>query len=270
MRLIAYVRVSTAEQAETGHSLGQQPTRIAAWAELHGHSIVRVLTDAGVSAGKPLAQRRAGKDLLDALAAGEADGVVALRLDRLFRNARDGLSFAEDFAIRHGVSLHTVDGCVDTSTPQGWLMLAISLVTAQYERLMTSQRNRDTARALREASRPYGPIPFGCVSIDEGGTSALRRTAQAWRVREMIVGWYRDGVVLHNGRRQRASLRTLRDMLQEQRIVSPTGRRIWALDTLRTLIKTHDSLTHLPLLDEHGTPSPAPLPVTEVSPDGHD
>jgi site-specific DNA recombinase len=267
MRLIAYVRVSTDDQAQHGHSLGQQPQRIAAWAALNGHSIVRVISDDGVSASIPLGKRPGGCALLRALADGHADGVVAQRIDRLFRSARDGLEFAEEFALRHRVALLTVDGAVDTSTPTGWLMLAMQLVTAQYARLMDVQRATETTRSLREGGRVYGHVPYGC--IDTAGR--LLRESSTWNIREMIVRWRREGVTLAGSRSptdvqqvRPLSYRAMRALLFAQRVHSPSGSKYWPLSTLRTLCDTHADLAHLPLADDATTAS-APLPAAEVS-----
>lgn len=276
MRLIAYVRVSTDDQSKYGHSLPQQPVRIAAWAALHGHVIVDVIIDDGVSASKvALAKRPGGKTLLARLAAGEADGVVAQRIDRLFRSARDGLAFAEDFAIRHRVALLTADGSIDTTTPTGWLLLAITLVTAQYEALMTAQRSRETSRSLREAGAVYGTVPYGCVEV--GGTpdkrGVLMRCPRTWPIREMIVRWRSEGITLAGQHGpsdvqhlRKLSLRSIRDLLREQRITAPAGGRHWSLATLKTLIDSHADLCHLPMAVD-GTPAPAGAPETEVSPE---
>lgn len=263
MRLIAYVRVSTEEQADQGHSLGQQPHRIAAWAEAHGHQIVRTVRDEGVSASVPLGQRHGGALLLRALMSGEADGVVAQRIDRLFRSARDGLAFVEDFAVRHDVALFALDGAIDTSTPGGWLLLAVQLVTAQYERLMDVKRAQETSRTLRQTGRVYGHVPFGC--IDCGG-GALRRDPETWGIRSKIVRWRTDGVSCNDTDEgisaylqpnRPLSYRALRDLLAAKRIPSPTGGKWWSLSTLRTLCDTHADLLHLPMADV--TPA-APVP----------
>lgn len=93
MNLIGYVRVSTEEQARTGLSLGQQTARLTAYCELHGHQLVTGFCDEGVSASVPLAKRAGGKLMLAYLKANPEAGVLVLRLDRLFRDALDGLTF---------------------------------------------------------------------------------------------------------------------------------------------------------------------------------
>lgn len=248
MRLVAYIRVSTDEQAQQGHSLGQQPQRIGAWAAANGHEIVAVVRDEGVSASVPLFDRPEGRRLRTLLAEGHADGVVAQRLDRLFRSARDGLAFAEDFAAEHDVALLTVDGAIDTSTPGGWLTLAMQLVAAQYERLMDVQRARETSRSLRQAGRVYGTVPYGCIEL----AGRLYRHPATWAQRERIVAM------------RPASYRDIRDTLRGERVPAPAGGTSWSLATLVTLVKTHEDLRHLPLADDL-TPAPPGAHEAEVS-----
>ena len=57
---IAYVRVSTEEQAAEGVSIDAQVAAVRAYATLRGLELVDVVIDAGVSAGKPLADRVGG------------------------------------------------------------------------------------------------------------------------------------------------------------------------------------------------------------------
>ena len=54
---------------------------------MKGLDLIEIVTDAGVSGGKPLARRNGGLQLLEAIRARKAAVVVMLELDRMFRNA---------------------------------------------------------------------------------------------------------------------------------------------------------------------------------------
>jgi hypothetical protein len=84
---VGYVRVSTEEQAREGVSLAAQDDRIRSYCALRGMQLRAIYRDEAVSAGRPLAQRPQGAVLLDAISAGDIGNIVALKLDRLFRNA---------------------------------------------------------------------------------------------------------------------------------------------------------------------------------------
>src|SRR4051794_7553353 len=87
MRVIGYVRVSTDEQARDGVSLAAQIEKVGAYARLYDLELVDIVTDAGASA-KTL-DRPGFARVLAMLDAGEVDGVVVVKLDRLTRSVAD-------------------------------------------------------------------------------------------------------------------------------------------------------------------------------------
>lgn len=254
MNLLGYVRVSTEEQAREGLSLGQQIERLRAYCALHGHTLIDVHFDGGVSASVPLAKRPAGKQLLARLKAGEGQGVVVLRLDRLFRDALDGLAFFRGTAERLGVAVHSVTELIDSSTPAGRLSLTIQLAAAQYERDLAVQRATDCNAALREQGKVYGHVPYGCLVVGEGKERRLVRDPAHWPMRAQIVG------MLEGGR----SLREVAAGLAAQAVPSPTGKPRWSPNTLRALRTHHDSLRKLPMAQPATGDTATPDP--EVSP----
>lgn len=246
MRLIAYTRVSTDEQAERGHSLAIQPAQLINYAGEHGIQIVRMIADEGVSGSVALARRRGGNELLAALAEGVAEGVLVTRLDRLFRDALDGLSFFAGATLAAPPVVVSANEAIDTSTPAGRLQLTIMLATAQYERDMAAARAADNTRGMRAAGKVYGTVPFGCTEV--GATADARgrlvRDPQAWMVREQILAW----------REQNVSYSAIADRLRSMRIPAPGGGRSWSKSTLRGIVETHDQLAHLPLAEGEGAP----------------
>ena len=87
MNVVGYVRVSTAEQADSGAGLEAQRTAIMAEATRRDWQLLTIYEDAGAS-GKSL--NRPG--LADALAAvedGDASAVIVAKLDRLSRSLLD-------------------------------------------------------------------------------------------------------------------------------------------------------------------------------------
>lgn len=248
MRLYAYIRVSTEEQAGHGHSIGHQLSRVRDYCALHGHELVDAIIDEGVSASLPLAKRKGGAELVTNLRSGRASGVVVVRLDRLFRNALDGLRFFEEELEACDACVHSVTEVLDTSTPSGWLALIMQLAAADYARRLDVQRGRETNRALREQGRVFGNVPYGCVAV--GGEdyvdrvtgrervrgAQLRREPQTWATREWIVNMRRSG----------AAYSRIAENLRVARVPSPAGAKGWSKSTLKNIVDTHDSLIHLP------------------------
>jgi len=84
--VVGYVRVSTEEQAAEGVSLDAQEAALRAYSAMRGLTLVEVVIDAGVSAGKPLSSREGGRRVLDLVKRGKVGAVIAWKLDRLFRD----------------------------------------------------------------------------------------------------------------------------------------------------------------------------------------
>ena len=80
---VLYLRVSTQEQAREGISLAAQEAKLRAYCDLRGLQIVEVVTDAGVSGGKPMYSRAGGQRILDLVKRGAVTHVIAYKLDRL-------------------------------------------------------------------------------------------------------------------------------------------------------------------------------------------
>ena len=124
---VLYLRVSTQEQATEGISLETQEAKLRAYCALRGLTIVKVIIEAGVSAGKPLDEREGGHELLTLVRRREVAHVVSYKLDRLFRDCADCLTVTAAWD-KHGVSLHLVDlggQTLDTSTAMGRFFLTV-------------------------------------------------------------------------------------------------------------------------------------------------
>jgi DNA invertase Pin-like site-specific DNA recombinase len=163
MGAVLYIRVSTDEQARHGVSLDAQEERLRAYCTMRGLQVVGMIRDEGVSAFKHLDTRRGGAELLQVIARGKASHVVALKLDRLFRNAADALALTEEWN-RAGVALHLVDmggAAMDTASPTGRMMLTMLAGFAEFERALISERTTQALTYKRDQRQAYAPTPYG-------------------------------------------------------------------------------------------------------------
>ncbi len=87
MNVVAYTRVSTREQADTGHGIDAQRTELRRQAELRGWEIVAWCEDLGVS-GKDM-NRDQLAEAVRLVESGEADALVATKIDRVSRSVAD-------------------------------------------------------------------------------------------------------------------------------------------------------------------------------------
>jgi DNA invertase Pin-like site-specific DNA recombinase len=116
---LAYVRVSTEEQAKEGASLDAQQSLLADEASRRGWD-VEFVVDEGLSA-KSVEGRPALVDALERLDRGEADVLLTLRVDRLSRSVSDFAALLSRSRKRKW-DLVACDLNIDTSTPHGGLM----------------------------------------------------------------------------------------------------------------------------------------------------
>jgi site-specific DNA recombinase len=235
MRALGYIRVSTADQVANGHSLEQHRDRLQAWCKARDLQLVDVVADEGVSAGKPLAKRKGGADLLARMAAGDADVVVVIAIDRLFRDAQDGLNTLLGQGGQGGLAVQSVTEPIDTTTAMGRFILTIWLARAQLEREQTCERNLSIATGLRKAARPYGHTPYGCVVVD----GRLFRDPITWPNRELIVRLRHSHGLTGSA---------ISGELFAQGIPSPEGNAYWSPRSVLRVVDGHDGLNHIPAL----------------------
>ena len=165
-RVLAYVRVSTEMQAEGGHGLEAQRSKVAAWCALHDAELVAIHEDAGVS-GSSL-DRPALSSALAELAAGRADALLVCKLDRLTRSTRD-LGELLDRATAGGWALLSVAESLDTSTAAGRLVVSVLGAVAQWEREAIGERTAAAMGAMKAAGLYTGGlVPYG-YRVDADG-----------------------------------------------------------------------------------------------------
>ena len=92
MKLIGYVRVSSQGQ-DDNTSKQNQTDRIKAYCLAFGHDLVEIFEETASAAD--LEHRPQFASAMEAVR-DRADGIVALKLDRIARNCRDVLTLVED------------------------------------------------------------------------------------------------------------------------------------------------------------------------------
>jgi DNA invertase Pin-like site-specific DNA recombinase len=156
-RAFGYCRASTAGQHYTFES---QRKAIESYYERQlkgqGYEFGGWFEDRATSGAKPLAEREGGGLLWQALQPG--DCVIWSKLDRAFRNVIDGANTLNRFAT-HGVSVHSLDIQLDTSSALGRFVLQLLVLLGELEREWISSRTKE-ALAIRQAKGlPHGGRP---------------------------------------------------------------------------------------------------------------
>lgn len=179
---VGYVRVSTQEQVRGGVSLDAQEERLRAYAVASGLTLVQLIREEGVSGGKPLDERPGGHELLTLVGRREVRHVIALKLDRLFRDAANCLTQTRRWD-RTGVALHLVDmggTAINTASAMGRMFLTMSAGFAELEKNLISERTSSALQHMKAHGKAYSPTPFGFDR--DGGTNNLIRNDDEQRV----------------------------------------------------------------------------------------
>ncbi len=165
MKLIPYTRVSTADQADTGHGLDAQRSAIRRAASASGHTLLAERYDGGVSG------KRIGPELAAAMEQcrlGEADGIIVARLDRLARSLAN-FSAMVARSQREGWTLICLEPSLDLSSSAGRLLAGVLASFAEYERELISDRVRDGLAAAQSKGVRVGARPI----LDEDTVSLV-------------------------------------------------------------------------------------------------
>lgn len=249
MRLLATGRLS--RKTDTSTSVETQLQAIRSYAEMHGHQIIEVDPDLNVSGAVPIRDRPSIGPWLAPDRLAEWDGLIGFKIDRLFRDHYDYVTFYHDVAQQHGKVIIAVGEGIDTSTQMGRMMAGLLAQFAEWELERMRDRRRDAAARLRDAARwnggkvPYGYRPAkaegGYILVpDEGGTADIVRELAA----KVIAG---------------RSCTSLVTELNRRNIPSAQGKR-WGNGTVLRILrdpKLRGYIMHWPPR-QPGQPRPAP------------
>jgi DNA invertase Pin-like site-specific DNA recombinase len=220
---VGYVRVSTDDQADSGLSLAHQETRIRAYCEAHNLELVTIVADEGVSAGKPLSDRKGGAAVLQLIAAGAVHHVVALKLDRVFRDAGNALAQSSAWD-KAGVGLHLIDmggQSINTRLAMGRMFFVMSAGFAEMERGLIRER---TAAAMRVKKERGEVISRPTLGFDAVNGKLVENAAECELISRIIA--------LHKGG---ASYNAIARQLKTEGVPTKRGGS-WQPTTIRNLI----------------------------------
>lgn len=222
-KALAYVRVSTLEQAKEGVSLDAQETRICAYCKMARLDLVALIREEGVSATKLLVNRPGGQKLLSTVAAKCIRHVVALKLDRLFRDAADALNQTRAWD-RAGIALHLVDmggQTLNTATAMGRMFLTMTAAFAELERNLNAERTQAALLYKKSKRLVYGAIPYGYSRYGD----ALKVIEMEFGVVRKIQDWRAHGWSLHK----------IADALNRREVRTKYDRQ-WYASTIRAIL----------------------------------
>ena len=157
MKSIGYIRVSTDKQTE-GVSLKNQQARIKKYTEFKDMELVDILED--VESGGKNKAREGFVHLLDQLERHDIGAIIVYSLERLSRDMLTLLAL-ERLLDEYNVELHTVDGQIDTSTPNGFMNFAMNSFMGEMERRQIKYRTKRALQYKKQKGEVVGSVPYG-------------------------------------------------------------------------------------------------------------
>lgn len=184
MRVAAYIRVSTDEQADKGNSLHEQRERLSAYCTAMGWAQPIFFEDDGYSA-KDM-RRPAAQKMISMVEKNEFDIVLTSKLDRMSRNLLDMLQLV-NLLNEHDCNYVSASEGFDTSTAVGRMVLQLLAAFAEFERERISERVKDNMMSLaRNTDKALGKPCFGYDVVD-GKYEINEDEAQVIEVMAQIV-----------------------------------------------------------------------------------
>jgi DNA invertase Pin-like site-specific DNA recombinase len=209
MNVLAYVRVSTGRQAESGAGMEAQRRAILAEATRRGWAAADVQFIEEAATGSNA--RRPGLEAArEALASGDAGALVVSKVDRLSRSLLD---FAEimQAAQTQKWALIALDLPFDLSTPMGEAMASVVMTFAALERRLIGERTRDGLAVKRSEGVRLG-----------------RPRSLPPEVRERIAAERAEG----------RTLRVIAERLNAEGVTTAHGGAAWYPSTVRAVLAT--------------------------------
>jgi DNA invertase Pin-like site-specific DNA recombinase len=216
LQLIAYYRVSTTRQGESGLGLAAQRAKVAALAEQRGAVVVAEFTE--VESGRKADRPQLAAAMAEARRRGAV--VAVAKLDRLARDAELVLRLSRE-AERNGFGgLLFADLDVDASTAAGRMVLSLMASVAEFEARRISERTREALAAARARGVKLGGLRAETITRNDAARD--RATAESERLRPVLKPMAARGESL---RAMSAALAGLGITTRSGQPLSPSGVR---------------------------------------------
>ena len=102
----------------------------------------------------------------------------------------------------YSVELHTIDGAIDTSTPDGFMNFGMKAFLGEFERRQVQYRTRVNMQYLKSKGRVVGAVPYGSRAVSEaidGKTvRRLEEEPQEQAVVQIAIRLYEQGASLND------------------------------------------------------------------------
>jgi DNA invertase Pin-like site-specific DNA recombinase len=222
MRLIAYYRVSTDRQGQSGLGLEAQRERVEHFARSHSHQITGEYVE--VQSGKDDSRPELRRALSQARLHGA--GIIVAKLDRLARSAH----FLETI-LASGVEVLFCDLPNIPPGPTGTFMVQMMASIAELEAGMISERTKVALAAAKQRGTKLGGFRGTAATPKARVASAeargRRADATALRLMPVLEDLRQRGIT---------DIPAIADALTEQQVPTPSGKATWTRQQVSRVI----------------------------------
>lgn len=223
LRVAAYARVST-EQDEQQNSYEAQVRYYTHYIEANPDwEFAGIYADDGIS-GTDTRKRDGFNAMMNAALNGEIDLILTKSISRFARNTVDSLNAVRDLKAK-GIEVRFEKEHINTLDPKCEVMLTIMSSLAQEESRSISENvrwgiqrsmQRGKVNLVRKNFLGYKLGENGQPVIDEEEAAIIRR----------IYDMYLEG----------KTIRFIADALTEDGILTPSGRKVWSVSTIKSIL----------------------------------
>lgn len=221
MRVIAYYRVSTNMQIDSGAGLSAQEDICKQWAAKQGMEISESYTEKAISGAAPLDKRPALFNAIYHMK--EGDILLVSRLDRLSRDLYGGIIIDELVAKKKGKIVSAAGEGTEGDDPANKMIKDMFRVVSGYERNLTQIRIKSALAAKRARGERVGQIPFG---FELGDDKKVRPNPDHQPTIDLMLSYRKQGV----------SLRGIAKRLNSKGIYNRNGKP-WNQNSMRNALK---------------------------------
>jgi DNA invertase Pin-like site-specific DNA recombinase len=166
MRLLAYIRVSTEAQADSGAGLEAQLESCERYAERNGLTIHQVFKDEGISGSAKIEDRLGLMSAINELK--KDDVLLVAKRDRLARDTYVIAVIKRTIESKKARIISAAGEGTDQNDPASKMLTGIVDVFAEYERDMIRARTKAALQAMKRDGKRVGHIPFGFRLAQDG------------------------------------------------------------------------------------------------------
>jgi DNA invertase Pin-like site-specific DNA recombinase len=191
LELIAYYRVSTARQGESGLGLDAQRSKVEQLAAQRGATVVAEFVE--IESGRKADRPQLAAALAEARKRGAA--IAVAKLDRIARDAEFVLRLSREAAANGmGGFLFCDLPDIDATTAAGRMVLSVMASVAEFESRRISERTRDALAAAKARGVQLGGLRPNTITRNDAAKA--KAAAEAEKLRGVLAPMAAAGMSL--------------------------------------------------------------------------